>query len=156
MEHGQGPEINRFAGQTGFQAVAEAVEIGAAVMIHDPLGLAGSATGIVEGADRTFIIDSNVKRLGTAGHEQCFIVGPGQRTVIAGIADVDKGTHLRQFPKIRHDRTGKLVIDKADLGIRMIKDIGDLGGGEADIDCHQDGSEHRHGKMGLQHGGRVR
>ena len=61
VEHRQGPEIDRMQADVAGQRLADRVQIGAAVMDHDALGMARRAGGVVE-ADRLPFVGRQERR----------------------------------------------------------------------------------------------
>src|SRR3546814_10477309 len=68
VEHRQGPGIDRIAAESKGQHVADGIQIGAAVMVDDALGVAGGARG-VEQRDRPPFVGGIVEALGGRSEE---------------------------------------------------------------------------------------
>ena len=78
VEHRQGPEIDRVQADVAGQRLADRVQIGAAVMDHDALGMARGAGGVVE-ADRLPFVGRQERREGRIALRQKVVVGERAR-----------------------------------------------------------------------------
>ncbi|VTR67498.1 conserved hypothetical protein [Desulfosarcina cetonica] len=152
VEHGQGPQVNRVCRGAEFQLLAQGVEIGAAVVVHDALGQAGGAAGVVDRGHLALVVDFDGQRIGIALGQEGLIVRAVQRFVVADVADVDDGVHLLQLIHDRGDQFGELIVHEQRLAVRVVDDVGHLVGRQTDIDAHQGRADHGHGVVGLEHG----
>ena len=123
MEHRQRPEIDRMLAEIAGEDVADRVEVGAAVMRDDALGIAGGARGVAQRNGFPFV-----------GRQPGFDVGIalGDRRLIFDFANAfsaegrvvdvdDKGLRtLHQRQRFR-DHARKFRIDHNDLGAAMVE-----------------------------------
>ena len=134
--------------------VADRVEVGAAVMRDDALGIAGGARGVAQRNGFPFV-----------GRQPGFDVGIalGDRRLIFDFANAfsagkgrvvdvdDKGLRtLHQRQRFR-DHARKFRIDHNDLGAAMVELERDRGRIEPDIERIQNGAGHRRSKMQFIH-----
>ena len=74
VEHRQRPEIDRMRRHVPDQRVAERIQIGAAMMIDDALGIARRARGVVERDRLPFVRRQRPREIGIAAGEKGFVV----------------------------------------------------------------------------------
>jgi len=140
---------------------AHAHQIGAAVMIDDPLWPAGGARGVVQRQRLPFIGRHLPVEIRVAGGKKTLIILIGKRRQIAHrrVADVnhtDTGPHLgRKRVQRRPHRRGKGGIGDQHPAIAMFEDIGDGLGFNTGVDRIQNTARHRHTGMRLEHLRRV-
>src|ERR1700731_4138308 len=74
VEHWQGPEIDRVVPHAPDENVAERIQIGAAVMIHDPLRITGRTRSVVESNRFPLIFGRLFREGGVASCEKCLVI----------------------------------------------------------------------------------
>src|SRR5438067_11647180 len=74
VEHRQGPQIDRMVPYAPDESVAERVEIGATVVIDDPLRIAGGARGVVERDRVPFILGRHFREGRVAARDERFVI----------------------------------------------------------------------------------
>src|SRR3989441_7263107 len=62
VEHGQRPEVLRVPAHPALEDLADGVEVGAAVGVHDALGLARGARGVVDGERVVLVLEPALDR----------------------------------------------------------------------------------------------
>ena len=141
MEHRQRPQIDAARRQAERERIAAGIQIGAAVVQHDALRVAGRARRVVQRDRLPFIVRQPHRKVRVAGGDEWFVLA----------VDID---HQRPMPALRqrarHHRR-EFAIDQHDLGFRMLQDERDRCRIQPDVDRAQHRAEHRHGIMRLQH-----
>ena len=74
VEHRQGPEIDRMRRNRLRHLVAERVQIGAAMMVDDALGVAGRARGVVEGDRVPLVVRGFRGEFRVAGRDEVLVL----------------------------------------------------------------------------------
>ena len=141
MEHRQRPEIDTARRQPERERIAAGIQIGAAVMQHDALRVAGRARRVVQRDRLPLIVRQPHRKVRVGGGDEWFVLA----------VDID---HQWPMPALRqrarHDRP-EFAIDQHDLGFRMLQDERNRCRIQPDVDRAQHRAEHRHGIMRLQH-----
>src|SRR3546814_16494051 len=75
VEHRQRPEIDRVHLHAPDQAVAESVQVGAAVVVDDAYRVAGGPAGVVQGDRVPLVGRARAAVPGVAGGEEALVVG---------------------------------------------------------------------------------
>ena len=159
VEHRQRPEIDRMLAEIARQDVADGVEIGAAVMGDDALGIARGARGVAQRDRVPFVVGQPCDEAGIALRDRrlVFDLADALAAGKGGIVDVDHerfwSVHQRQ--RFR-DHAGKFRIDQDDLRAAMVELEGDRGRIEPDVERVQHRARHRHREMHFVHRGDVR
>ena len=158
VEHRQGPQIAAVVVELEGQRVGKRAEIGAAVAVDGPLRVAGGAAR-VEQADRVpLVLGTRVDELRITRGDKALILDPTEARRIAGfgVGDVD---HDRPgcAQRLERGRDGavKLAVGQQQLGLAVVEGEGDQRRVEPDIDGIEYCADHRHGVVGLQHGGNI-
>jgi len=124
VEHRQRPEIDRMLAEIAGEDIADGVEIGAAVMGHDALGIARGARGVAERDRVPFVVRQPCREAGIA-LRQCRLVFDFADALSAGkrlVVDVDH----RRFRALHQgeglgDHAGKFGIDQDQFRAAMIE-----------------------------------
>ena len=159
MKHRQRPQIDRMLAEVAGQDVADGVEIGAAVVGNDALGIAGGSGSIAERDGVPFVLRRPCGKVGVALCHGIFVfeladpLSAGKSRVV----DVDQqwlwAGHQRQR---LGNHAGKFGIDQEDLGAAMVELKRDGVRLEADVQGVEHSARHRHREMHLVHRGDVR
>ena len=129
------------------------------MVIDDALGVAGGARRVVERDRVPFVAGQRPGEAGIAAGEESFV---GRRADPLAwrrqrVLDVDHIGRLALEQRHRlADNARELAIDEQDLGLAMLEDEGDGLGVEPHVERVEHGAGHRHAKMRLDHGRRVR
>ena len=158
VKHRQGPEIDGVLGHAPGHGVAAGVQVGAAVVVDDALGVAGGAGGVVEGDGVPLVGREGGGEGRVAGGEEGFVgdgadgrVGGGERVV-----DVDdEGGGVLELGEGFAHHGGVFGVDEDGAGFGVAEDVGDRGGVEPCVEGVEDGAEHGDGEVGFDHGGGV-
>ena len=159
VEHRQRPEIDRMLAEIAGEDVADGIEIGAAVMGHDALGIARGARGVAQRDRVPFVAGRSCDEAGVALRDRRFIfdfadaLAAGERRIVD--VDHERLWALHQRQRFR-DHAGKFRIDQDDLGAAMVELERDRGRIEPDVERVQHGARHRHREMHLVHRGDIR
>ena len=158
VKHRQGPEIDRMARQVPGQHIADRVQIGAAMVNHHALGIAGRARGVIQ-ADRIPFIFRQLPDMGRVTARDQVLVGHRTealaRATVLRIIDIDQ--HRQGLARRLHQpdggphHLGKLAIDDQQLAVGMLEHEGDGGGIEPGIDAVEHRTRHRHTVMRFDH-----
>ena len=62
VKHGEGPEVSRATVDTHLEHFVEGIQIGAAMRVHDALGIARGATGVIDTYRLVLILDGFVQK----------------------------------------------------------------------------------------------
>src|SRR5579864_6291220 len=84
MEHRQGPEIDRVGPEAEHQRISERVQIGAAMVIDDALGIARGAGGVEEAERVPFILGTAPLEIRIAAPEEGLVVHLAEQLATAG------------------------------------------------------------------------
>src|SRR5262249_10928238 len=126
VKHRQRPEIGGAAGGARLEHFVEGVEIGAAMRVHDALGIAGRAARVINAEWRVLVLDRFIEQdLRTAG-EQGLVIRSIEAWPIIAIHDIDDGVELRQLLPNRPNEPGEFGVHTQHLRTRMVEDIGNL------------------------------
>ena len=160
VKHRERPEIDRLAVEPVHEHVAERVQIGAAVVIDDPLRPARRARRVVERDRLPLVIGPEPVEIRCASGKQRLVAlvaeAPPLPVVLRQIVDRHHeraAVELRQ--RLLHDARERGVGDQH-TGAGVVQHPGDRSGVEAKIEGIEHGARHRHAEMGLQHGRYVR
>ena len=153
VEHRQGPQIDRMLPQAPDQYVAERVQIGAAMVIDDPLGVAGRAGGVVQRDRIPFVCGRQFGEGWVATGEKGLVIDVAEARAARTrrVDDVDDQWLALQPCQRLFDDRGEFGIGDQDLGFAVSEDEGDGFRVEADVQCVQDRTRHRHAEMGFEH-----
>ena len=141
------------------QDIADGIEIGAAVMGHDALGIARGARGIAQRNRVPFVAGRSCdeSRIALRDRRLVFDFADPLAARKRRIVDIDDeglwALHQRQ--RFR-DHAGKFRIDQNDFRAAMVELEGDRGRIEPDVQRVQHGARHRHGEMHFVHRGDIR
>ena len=151
VEHRQGPEIHRMVRHVPADDVAERVQIGAAIVIHDTFRIAGGAGGVVQ-RDRVPFVGRILPRIGGIAGVQERLVGhlPQQRAAGGlGVVDVDHQRLLVQQRQRPLDRRRELAVGDQNAGAAMAQHEGDRLGIEPGVERVQHRAQHGNAEMRL-------
>ena len=158
VKHRQCPEIDRMARQVPGEHIADRVQIGAAVMDHHTLGVAGGARGVVQ-ADRIPFIFRQPPDMGRVAARNQVLVGnvteAHARAAVFRVIDIDQ--HRQAFAGRLHQpdggphHLGELAIDNQHLAVGMLEHEGHRGCVEPGIDAVKHRARHRHAVMRFDH-----
>ena len=158
MEHRQRPQIDRVAAHVGGDDIADREQVGAAVMIDDPLGVAGGARGVVERNRVPLVARPDPFVFRVALGEQRLVVERAERCAVAVIFGIvvvdDQRLRLGELQR-RRGNSRELAVDDQRLGLAVIEHEGDRRGVEAGIEGVEHGAAHRRAVMALEHRRRV-
>ena len=154
VEHGQRPEIDRARREPEGQRVAERVEVGAAVVVDDALGIARRPRG-VEQADRLPLVGGPTPvEPGVSLVEEGLVVllaeepAAGMRRVV----DVDDRDPPLEQTERALDGAGELPVGDQEPRLAVLQDEGDRPRVEAIVQRVEHGARHRHAVVRLEHG----
>ena len=139
--------------------VADGVEIGAAMMRHHALGIAGGAGGVTERDGVPFVLRRSGCEAGVARSEGCLVLDLADpaAALVAGIVDIDdERLRALDLGEGGRDHLGEFRIDQDHLGAAVIELERDGAGVEPDVQGVEHGAGHRHGEMDLVHRRNVR
>ena len=97
VKHGEGPEVSRATVDTHLEHFVEGIQIGAAMRVHDALGIAGRAAGVVNADWIILVLDRFVEQDVQTTGEKGLLVRPFQACPIIAIHDIDDRFQLRQL-----------------------------------------------------------
>ncbi len=158
VKHGQGPQVHRMAAHVPGKDIADGVEVGAAVVVDDALGLAGGAGGVVERNRLPLVVGQAPVEFRVALAQEVLVLQLAQ-ALAAGTGGVVHVDDQRRFFETRYclgDDGRKLAVGDQRLGLAVLQAVGDGGGIEADVERIEHRAEHGHGKARLVDGGDVR
>ena len=165
VEHRQRPEVDAVVRERRVQHLAERVEIGAAVAVHDALGPPGGARGVVDRDRGALVVDrprqNVVSRIVRGGAGQQVRVGDRPRDRLAGrrpvrVDEGDDRAHRLQRPGHGCDARRERRVDHQDQRPRVVADVADLLGRQPGVDRHQHRAGERDGEVRDQHLRHVR
>jgi len=159
MEHRQRPEIDRMLAEIAGEDVADGVEVGAAVVGHDALGITRGPRGVAERNGVPFIFRRFCDETLIALRQRVFVFDRADVFSVreSGIVDIDDERFWSRHQLQRlGDHAGKFRIDQDDLRAAMIELEGDRGGIEPDVERIEHGAGHRYRKMYFVHGRDIR
>ena len=139
--------------------VADGVEVGAAVVGNDPLGISGGSRGIAERDGVPFVLRRPCGEPGVALRHGVLVFEFADPLSAreSRVIDVDHQRLRTRHQRQRFgDHAGKFRIDQNDLCAAMVELEGDGIGFEANVEGVEHRSRHRHRKMHLVHRGNVR
>jgi hypothetical protein len=151
MEHRQRPEIDAVRCHPGFQEFAQAVEVRAAMGVHDAFGAARGARGVVDGDRLVLVLEWPVERVWAAGGQKRLVVGTRKSHASGDVLDVDDELEIGKAGERRLHQVRELGIDDEDLGAGVLQDVPHLGRRQARVDGHENCPGQRNREVALQH-----
>jgi hypothetical protein len=121
------------------QSVAEGVQVGAAVVVDDALGVAGGAGGVVDRDGVPFVGRAGPGVAGVARDEKGLVVGRADGVAGGGgVVDVDDERARGGAGQGFVEDGGELAVGEEDLRLGVVEDIGDGASVEAAVEGAQD------------------
>ena len=146
------------ASHVGGDDVADREQIGAAMVVDDPLGIAGRARGVVE-RDRVPFVARRRTLIGfvALGDQRLVVEGaePLARAVILRVVVVDDERAGLGALERRRDDGRKLTVDYDRLGLAMVEHERDRARVEAGVERVEHGAAHRDAVVALEHRRRI-
>src|SRR2546426_2079098 len=149
VEHRERPEVLRVEAHVRLDHLADRVEPRATVRVHDTLGTARRARGVVDRDRLVLVVEPALDRIRRAGREE-LLVGIAHR---AGIVDAHD-PHARQVGRLHESL--ELVVHEKETRARVLEDVADLVRAEPRIDGDEDPAGGRHAEVCLEHRRDVR
>ena len=84
-------------------------------MVHDALGQAGGAAGVIDGDVLILVSDDRGDRIRRTSGQEFLVIHSGQRLFGADVADIDDGFDLGQLAQNRLGDPGEFIIDEQGL-----------------------------------------
>ena len=159
VKHRQGPEIDRMLAEIAGEDVADGVEIGAAMVGHHALGIAGRSRGVTERDGVPFVRRQPCDKARIALRQRVLIfdLADAFATGKGCIVDIDDE---RLWPGHQGqrlgDHAGEFRIDQNDFRAAMIELKRDRTGIQPDVERVEHGAGHRDRKMHFVHRRDVR
>ncbi len=154
VKHRQSPEIDAVLGQLPGEHVVDRIEVGTAMVIDHPLGVACGAGGVVEGDRLPLILRQPAELIPIALGKKPLIVELADQLplLIEGIVDGDQQRLvLDKCQRLLH-QGAKLPVHQHHLALGMLEDKGHRLGIESGVDGVEYGAAHGHPEMSLEHG----
>ncbi len=142
MKHRQSPEISRVMGHIPGHRAAECIEVGATVVIDDPLWVSGCTGGVAERQRLPLVVGQGPWMVRIAFGEKLFVFGFSQPVVARSqlIRDVDNHGFDGAFAQsLAHGRR-KFCVRDDHLRLSVVEDEGDGVCVESDVDGIDHGS----------------
>ncbi|MNQ31925.1 hypothetical protein D3C85_453080 [compost metagenome] len=158
VEHRQGPQVDGVVAHRPGHLVAHGVEVGAAVVVDDALGVAGGTGGVVETDGVPLVLRPLPGELGVALGEEGLVVEVADRLALAvfGIVDVDHQRRVVEHADGGVDHCMELTVGDQYLGLAVLEHEGDGLGVQAHVEGVEHRADHRHAEVRLEHGRDVR
>ena len=159
VEHRQRPQVDRVARHRPGDDVGGRVQVGAAVVRDDALGVAGRAAGVVQRDGVPLVARQRPGEGGIALFQEgvVFLLAEEHTRVVLRVRDVDhqrlRAGHQRQRAL---DRGRELAVGEQHLGFAVVELEGDRFRVEPGVERVQHGARHRHAEVAFVHRRRVR
>ena len=150
MEQRQRPQIHRVLGHVPFKDVADRVHVGAAIVIHHALGVAGGARRVVQ-RDGVPFVGGRLPVVGgrRGGQEGLVVRGAGQRGGRAfQVVDGDD-RQMRKLGAGPLGQVGVFGVDDERAGFSVAQHEQYAGCVQAGIERVEHGTQHRHAENAL-------
>ncbi len=155
VKHRQRPQIDRVLAHARRERVGVAHERRAAMVVHDALGVAGRAAGIIERDRVPFVLRHGPAIVRIAIGDEILIIEIAEALAFDAafeVAIVDQERlHLGLLQRLLEDGAELGVADQH-FRVGMVEHEGDRRGIEAGVDGMQHGARHWHPVMRLEHG----
>jgi len=149
VEHRERPEVLRVDAHVGLEHLTDRVDPRPTVGVHDALGPARRARGVVDRERLVFVAEPALDGLRRARREEVLVgVARGAGVVHAHDRDARQVDRLHEPLELR--------VDEEEPRARVLEDVGDLVGDESRVDRDEDPAGGRHAEMRLEHRGDVR
>ena len=155
VEHRQRPQIDAARGDAEGEIIAERVQVGAAVVAHHALRVAGGARGIAERNRVPLVVGVADRIIRVAGGKESLVFGVADDLAGGGqrVVDADhQGLFALQQVERRARHRGEFAVDQEHAGFPSAQDEGDDRRVEPGVDGADHAAGHRDAVMRLQHG----
>ena len=144
--------IDRVVPHAPDENVAERIQIGAAVVIHDAFRITGRARRVVESNRFPLIFGRHFREGGLASCEKCLVIHLPEKVAARShrVGDIDHQRLSLKLIQCLFDDRGKFGVGNQYFGFTMLEDKRDRRGIEADIERIQHRSGHRYAEMRLK------
>ena len=151
VEHWQRPEIAVGAGHVQMHERADDIEPGVAMGDHHAFGPRGRAAGVIE-RKQIALPNFRPREVRRRGRERCFVIQP------PGFAAFqrDEVLDVRHLPPDAIHRLEIIRVRAHHARAAVVDDVGEVVGGQAVVDRHDDRADLRHGIEGFELRVRVR
>ena len=149
VEHRQGPQIPSVEAHLRLEHLAERVDPRSPMRIHDTLGPARRARGVVDRKHLFFVLQPALDRRRRAAGEKILVRISGVTGVVHA-HDAQAGERQRLHQRL------ELGVDEEELRAGVLEDVADLVRAEPRIDGDQHASRGRHAVVRLEHRRNVR
>jgi hypothetical protein len=155
MKHRQCPEIDRVLTDTGGKNIADRIEIGAAMMSDDALGIASGAGSVAQRDRAPFVLRKPRCKIFITLRQRFLVLdladplASGKRRIIH--IDDKRLCALHQAQRLGNN-SGEFRIHQDDFGAAVIELKGDRGRIEPDVQRVEDGACHWNREMQFVHG----
>ncbi len=147
VKHREGPQIDRVAVEPERDRIADCIQKGAAMVVHDALRVAGRPGSVIERDRLPFVLRPGPTRRGIAFAEKAFVVRPAERCTTAAVINFDQGHWSRQLVQCLPDDRCEFPVGDQQSGLSMRQDERDRARVEAIVHCVEHRARHRHAVM---------
>ncbi len=158
VEHRQRPQIDALLVDAEGEHLADGVQVCAAVVVHDTLGLTGRAGGVAQTDGLPFIGWRAVRVRARAFLEQRLVVFLSEQPAAfeQRVVDIDNGRGIVHAPDGIGDGVRILAIGDQQLRLPVLENVGNAARIETVVERVEHRARHRHAEMRFEHCRHVR